>query len=102
LEIAFTKYNIKFIVQCSYKVEYKGIIIGRYFMDFIIENKIVLEIKRGDYFSRGNINQISGYLRATGLKLGMLINFTNKGLRYERIVKFILIVLRIRIFVMNS
>lgn len=55
-------------------------------MDFVVEDKIVLEIKRGDYFRRSNIDQIKGYLEATDLKLGILINFTNKGLKYKRIV----------------
>ena len=86
VEVAFTKNNISYISQCPYKIKYRGEIIGRYFMDFVVEDKIVLEIKRGDYFRRSNINQIKGYLEATDLKLGILINFTSKGLKYKRIV----------------
>lgn len=78
--------NIKFHRQAPYKINFKGEIIGTYYMDFIIEDKIVLEIKQENYFSRNNIGQINGYLRATGLKLGLLINFTQRGVKYIRIV----------------
>ena len=61
-------------------------IIGKYYMDFIIENKIVLEIKRGDYFVRTNIKQIIDYLKAVNLQLGILANFTNNKMRYMRIL----------------
>ena len=86
IELVFTKENIKYVSQCPYKVRYKERIIGRYFMDLLVENKIVIEIKRGDYFSKNNIDQIYNYLKAINLKLGILVNFTSKGLRYKRIL----------------
>lgn len=55
-------------------------------MDFVIEGKIVLEIKVGEHFSKNNINQIYGYLKATDLKLGILANFTRTGVKYKRII----------------
>jgi len=53
------------------------------------ENKIVLEIKKGNYFSPNNIKQISAYLRATNLKLGLLANFTSGGVKIKRIVNIL-------------
>jgi len=86
IEVEFRKRGINFISQCPYKIRYKGDIIGSYYMDFLVEGKIVLEIKKGDFLSRKNINQINGYLRATGLKLGILVNFTSDGIKYKRIL----------------
>jgi len=86
LEIAFKDVGVNFISQCPYKILFKGQIIGRYFMDFVVEGKVVLEIKVGEYFPRNNINQIFGYLKATDLKLGILANFTRTGVKYKRIV----------------
>jgi len=54
--------------------------------DFIVDDKIILEIKRGEKFLKDNIDQTYRYLKMTGLKLGILANFTSKGLMYKRIV----------------
>lgn len=86
LEVAFEKSGIRFKSQCPYKICYKGEIIGEYFVDFIIEDKVVLEIKRGNYFSRKNFEQVTAYLKATNLKLAILANFTVAGVKYKRVL----------------
>ena len=86
IESALTKAEIKFKSQCPYKVKYKDEIVGRYFIDLIIENKIVLEIKRGDHYSRNNFKQVIGYLKSTRLKLAILVNFTSSGIKYKRVL----------------
>ncbi len=78
--------GISFKEQVLVPLEFQGKNIGRYFLDFLIEEKIILEIKRGDHFSIGNIRQIYCYLKATNLDLGILANFTSTGIRYKRIV----------------
>jgi len=55
-------------------------------MDFIIEDKIVLEIKKGERFLKQNIDQLYRYLKAGDLQLGILANFTSRGLQFKRIV----------------
>ncbi len=60
--------------------------IGSYIYDFLIDNKIILEIKRGDRFSLSDINQLDGYLKNSCLKLGILARFSSKSLLYRRIV----------------
>ena len=60
--------------------------IGRYFLDFLIEDKIIMEIKKMDKFLKVNIDQTYAYLKSTKLKLGILANFTKKGIQYKRII----------------
>lgn len=55
-------------------------------VDFLIEDTIILEIKKGDRFLKGNIDQVNGYLQMTGLQLGILANFTSRGLQFKRIL----------------
>ncbi len=81
---SFDRKGIVYVRQASLKIMFHGDIIGRYFIDFIIENKIVLELKRGDHFSKKNIEQIKGYLQATGLKLAILAHFTSNGVKIFR------------------
>lgn len=86
LENAFSNIGIKFIAQSPYIVRYKGEIVGRYYVDFIVENKIIIEIKQGDYFSRRYFNQVLAYLKASKMKLGLLINFTSSGVKFKRLL----------------
>ncbi|MBU1783116.1 GxxExxY protein [Patescibacteria group bacterium] len=89
LEVAFARAKIVFKAQSSYIVCYKGNIVGRYFVDFIIDNKIVVEIKQGDHFSKKYFDQVNSYLKVTKLKLAILINFTSKGVKFKRLVNII-------------
>ena len=72
--------------QVATPLIYKGDKIGNYFLDFVIGNKIVLELKKGDRFSQKHIEQVFAYLKATDLKLGIIANFTRDGVRFKRIV----------------
>jgi len=68
------------------KISYKGKIVGTYYFDFLIEDKIVLEIKIKNYFSRRDIEQLYSYLKAKNLKLGIISHFTRTGVKFKRIV----------------
>ena len=83
---ALKENGIKFEEQDSAPLEFRSKIIGRYFVDLLIDDKVVLEIKRGDRFLKTNINQVYAYLKRFNLKLGILVNFTNSGLKFKRIV----------------
>ncbi|MBU4299040.1 GxxExxY protein [Patescibacteria group bacterium] len=65
---------------------YKGRLVGNYFFDFLIDDKIILEIKSGEKFLKQNIAQTYSYLKLKNLKLGILANFTKEGLKFKRIV----------------
>jgi GxxExxY protein len=84
--LEFKRCGLDYKEQVAIPLIYKGNRIGNYFLDFLIENKVVLELKRGEKFSRKNIEQIYSYLKATGLKLGIIANFTKSGVRFKRIV----------------
>jgi len=83
---AFKDSEIEFKEQLRCKVKYKGEDLGIYIFDFLVFNKIILELKQKDFFSSKDIKQTFMYLKAKDLKLGLLVNFTSKGVRYKRIV----------------
>lgn len=85
----FRKNGKKFKEQLRLKVQYMGKDIGIYILDFLYEENIVIEIKQGENFSKKDINQVYYYLKATKLKLGLLIHFTRKGIKFKRIVNLI-------------
>lgn len=82
----FLRKKIKFRCQTAYKILLKNKIIGINYIDFIIDDKIVLELKKGNYFSRQNLEQIKQYLQITGLKLAILSNFMPNGVKFIRVL----------------
>lgn len=68
------------------KLTYKSDYLTTNYLDFLIENKIILEIKQGNLFNKHDIEQLYNYLKATRLKLGILARFTRSGVKFKRII----------------
>lgn len=83
---ALRQEKISFKEQVAIPLKFSDKIIGRYFADFIIENKIVLELKKGVRINRMQANQVIAYLKTTKLSLGLLAYFGNDGVFCKRIV----------------
>lgn len=75
-----------FIEQLYAPVMFGDKVVGRNYFDFLIENIIVVEIKKGDHFSTAHINQLYRYLVSKNLKLGILAYFAPRGVHYKRVV----------------
>ena len=82
----FNDIGISFREQLPAKIKYKGKNVGIYYFDFLIEDKIILEIKVRNYFSKKDIEQIHAYLKAVNLKLGIIAHFTRTGVKVKRVV----------------
>ena len=78
--------NLSFKEYVHSPLHFKGTKVGSYYLDFLIADKIVLEIKKSERFSRNNIEQLYAYLRNTGHKLGILAHFGKAGLKFKRIL----------------
>ena len=78
--------HIIFQSQKKYPVNYKGKVIKDFICDLIIENKIVVELKAIKQLGSIERAQIINYLKVTGHQLGLIINFGEKSLNYERII----------------
>ncbi len=78
--------NLKFQEQVYAPVSFQGTIVSTGYLDFLIEEKLILEIKKGDRFSKVHIDQVYQYLISKNLKLGILAYFGPKKLHFKRIV----------------
>ena len=78
--------NINIKKQVPIKVKYKGEIVGDYIADILVEDKIIIEIKTSEVISDAYRAQIINYVKATDIKLGILINFGSEKLEYERFI----------------
>ena len=83
---AFSGQRLSFNQQVDFPLKYKAKIIGRNFLDFLVENKIVVEIKKGEHFSKTHIDQVMEYLKLSNLQLAILINFGVQGVASKRII----------------
>ncbi len=72
--------------QASIRVNFEGEIVGDYCADILVDGKIILELKVVDQITNMHRAQVLNYLRATGIRLGMIFNFGSKSFEYERLV----------------
>ena len=86
LSEAFSNQKLSFHQQVHFPLNYKGKVIGRIFLDFLVENKIVVEIKKSERFSKTHIDQVMEYLKLSNLELAILINFGSQGVLFKRII----------------
>lgn len=78
--------NISFKEQAYFPVSYNKTHIGKEYLDFLIEEKIILEIKKGEYFKKQSLDQVLDYLKSTGLVLGIIANFHRSGVKFYRVL----------------
>jgi GxxExxY protein len=72
--------------QKQVSVTYKGQVIGKHILDTVVNQKIILEYKAASVLIPLHEQQVLSYLKATGLPLGVLINFGTARVQYRRIV----------------
>ena len=86
--LEFADHRIRFASQVELDLRYKQKPLSqKYIPDFICFNSIIVELKSVRELSNAHRAQVRHYLRATGYKLGLLVNFGNHPkLQYERIV----------------
>ena len=79
--------NIPFLEQVKADLIYRSNVIGRYYLDFIIDHRIVLELKTAPVFAKRDIIQVLNYLKQSNLKLGVLVSFNRQNLTFKRILR---------------
>ena len=84
LERAFEDSSIQFSREVNLPVVFKGRKVGAYKPDFIIENKVILEIKAVNFITKSANSQLTYYLKGTNYKIGLLVNFGSKSLDIRR------------------
>jgi GxxExxY protein len=72
--------------QISYPVIYKGQPVGSYAADLVVENRVLVELKCVDSFSNEHLAQCINSLKASGLRLALLINFQSPKVEWKRII----------------
>ncbi len=69
------KHGIQAEQQRRLKVYYEGFMVGDYFADIVVENKIIVELKAAEKISKAHTAQLINYLKATYCEVGLVLNF---------------------------
>jgi len=87
LTILFQEKNIKYEQQKNLKIKFRGKPLNKEFnADLIVDDKIILELKAIEHFKPVHEAQLINYLKATGIKVGLLINFGKEKLEWKRYI----------------
>ena len=87
IEYEFNIANITFEREKEYKIHYKGVVLPhKFYADFVVYNKIILEVKGINGIADEHIAQTLNYLKVSANRLGLLVNFGKLKLEYKRIL----------------
>jgi GxxExxY protein len=89
LMIALEEQEVEAQRQVEYALHYKDYRIGRFFLDVLVDGRLLLELKVTDKLRPIDTAQVITYLKVTGLKLGILVNFGADEPKFRRIPNFV-------------
>lgn len=86
IELAFKKEGIRFEREKELEMPFGNDKLKGFFVDFVVDGKILLEIKAKRFITREDIRQVSRYIKASNLPLAIIVNFKRRKLEYKRII----------------
>ena len=86
MAVELRRLGILFEQQKALQVRYNGAIVGEYLADLVIDTRVIVECKAATQIDPVHEAQLINYLKATGLRVGMLLNFGRPKVQYRRLV----------------
>ena len=78
--------GLKSVCQAPITVNYKGQCVGEYFADILVEDRVIIELKTAKKIEKIHEAQLLNYLKATGIQVGLLVNFRYPKAEIKRLV----------------
>ena len=72
--------------EVPFKVEYKGVSVGSYYADILVERLVVVELKTVTQLNNAHVARLANYLKVGNLPVGLLFNFSRPRLEYKRML----------------
>jgi GxxExxY protein len=86
LKVELSEQSMRYDSQKEIKIEYLGVEIGVHRLDLLVEKKIIVELKAVKELTDIHFAQLRSYLKAAGLRVGLLLNFAKPTLEIRRVV----------------
>jgi GxxExxY protein len=88
LIIALTERNLQFLTEKEFTVKYEGKSVGKFRADLVVENAVIVELKAVEgKMPKIFESQIISYLKASDIKVGLLVNFGNRSCEVRRLMR---------------
>jgi GxxExxY protein len=87
LLLALREEGLDGVAQHPVKVMFRGVCVGDFYADIFVEKKVIVELKAVKTIAPEHEAQVINYLNATGIEVGLLINFGNPKLEYRRLTR---------------
>jgi GxxExxY protein len=78
--------NRQVVEEKEFKVVYREKEVGTYYGDLVVDEKVIVEVKAVERLDNVHRAQLLNYLKISGIRVGLLLNFANPKLEYERII----------------
>lgn len=86
MKVELSGHGLFYDCQKEIEITYLGVSVGLHRLDLLVENKMIVELKAVKELADTHFAQLRSYLKATGLKLGLLLNFAKPALEVKRVV----------------
>lgn len=86
LQAELVSRGLRVEIEHPIKVVYKGVVVGDYYADLLIQELVVVELKIAPSYNRQDEPQLLNELKATNIKVGLLINFGRAKVEFKRLV----------------
>ncbi len=83
-ELKAAGFNVGY--NAPFTVKYREEVVGEYFADLVVEGKVIIELKSVKRLGDEHTAQVINYLRISGCRLGLLVNFQGSSLEWKRLV----------------
>ncbi|HEX9114735.1 MAG TPA: GxxExxY protein [Anaerolineae bacterium] len=84
LVVALTQNGLNVCAQAPLRVLFRGAVVGDFYADLLVEDRVVVELKAVSALAPEHQAQLINYLKATGIEVGLLVNFGRPRLEYRR------------------
>ena len=85
LMVALEQDGLNVKMEVPLRVKYRNIVVGEFYADLLVEEKIIIEIKTAKDIASEHQAQVINYLKGTGIEVGLLVNFGSPRLQYKRL-----------------
>jgi GxxExxY protein len=86
LKVELSNNELDFASQMEVQIEYLGVPVGLHRLDLLVQNEVIVELKAVKELADIHFAQLLSYLKATGMKVGLLLNFSKPTLEVRRVV----------------
>ena len=86
MQVELLRRELKCENECKISVTYKNVVVGDYFADLLVEEKVIVELKIAVAYNSADEAQLLNELKATGVKVGLLVNFGREKVEFKRFV----------------